>query len=134
MTNYSAPPYYEVDTVFFECPALDGTTVAAMTQDKYKVSCGVNSRGGMDAAGGGVITDLIAIVAYSAMDCINACSEFNTRVKSLDTDLFCSTIVWMYFMANTTAWNGGNCWLKNGTLAQHTAPAYDSYALTAELR
>ena len=74
---------------------------------------------GLVAQGGGVVADISGIISYSVKDCVNACSVFNTAANVGGRDLKCQAVVFNSFMANSTKLKPtrGNCWLKNGTVA-----------------
>jgi hypothetical protein len=84
---------------------------------QFTFSCGYDFGAGGNAAQGGVIADIVGLVAYSVLDCIDACSVLNFKSKQWEVATRCNSITFDTVMATTIGTVGGNCWLKNGSVA-----------------
>ncbi|KAH7354797.1 hypothetical protein BKA65DRAFT_228740 [Rhexocercosporidium sp. MPI-PUGE-AT-0058] len=81
------------------CPSLTGTTLQAFSST-FRVTCGQDSPG----------PDIIAIVAYSLLDCARACAAYNTNLGTRG----CVGATFNSNLAYVDA-HKGTCWLKNRT-------------------
>ncbi|KAG4438079.1 hypothetical protein IFR05_006445 [Cadophora sp. M221] len=81
------------------CPSLTGKTITAFSST-FLVTCGQDSAG----------PDIIAIVAYSLLDCARACAAYNTNLGSRG----CVAATFNSYLAYVDA-HQGTCWLKNRT-------------------
>jgi hypothetical protein len=112
--NYTAPEWQHINSVSYTCPLADFST---QTGDKFTFECGYDIGSGLRDSAGAVVVDIVGVVSYSIEDCAYACSEFNRRATQWAIAARCGSIAWGWDMKNDTQANGGNCWLKNGTVA-----------------
>lgn len=108
----------------------------------FDLYCGKDFRAGYQAfnpvtqsgIANGTITDLVAIVAYSVTDCINACVSMNNLVQAGNSDSPpCQSITFLPNMKDLVLTEWGNCFLKNATINDLTS-AYDNVdAVSAEV-
>ena len=78
LTNYAAALPADVDTLSWDCPGASSYTTSNISPNaNFDITCGIDWAQGHDAVGGGVVADIIGIVAYSADDCMEACANFN---------------------------------------------------------
>jgi hypothetical protein len=99
----------------------------------FTITCGVNFNSGLAADGGGVIGDLVGIIMYTLDDCLDACSGFNQQTQRYGRDMNCKSVSWFWDMKNATASIGGNCWLKNATLASGATADPNEHCVSAVL-
>jgi hypothetical protein len=128
--NYTAPEWQHVDSVTYTCPMADFST---QTGDKFTFECGYDVGTGLRDASGATIADLVGIVSYSVEDCAYACSEFNRRALDWGFAARCGSITFDWNMKNTTQAYGGNCWLKNGTVASGETLGTNIYAVSGKI-
>lgn len=62
------------------------------------------------------MADMIHLVAYSAEDCMEACSGFNFEQRRWNGTARCRAMNFRANMAEKVEAIGGNCWLKNDTV------------------
>ena len=101
------------------CPDVNSQTYTTHWHETFTIACDVDYTGGLAADGGGEIIDILGAITYSLEDCIEACSSINYQSKLYGFSP-CKSITWLWDIKNATASFGGNCWLKNGTLATGT--------------
>jgi hypothetical protein len=134
LTNYSAPAPSAISWLFLNCPALNGLTYTnAFTGDKYAQFCGQDFTSGLPAEGGGVISDIAGIIAYSANDCMDACSKTNSLAARWNDGIQCRAITFSIDLHNASIAQGANCFLKNATIASGTQGNVNDHALSATL-
>jgi hypothetical protein len=134
VTNYVPTSIRDIDTLALDCPAIDGTTGRTHFNQNFKYTCGVDL-GNQPSAAGGNITDLAAIIAYTIEDCIDACSAvtFQTFIHGVKGGPTCSSVSWFADAKSTVAVGNGNCWLKNGTLANGVSGRAATDSVSAQL-
>lgn len=123
LSNYSVVNATEVTSLYYPCPSLDSSTYETQYQDTFILRCGIDYFGGQPATGGGVISDIASLIAYTPQDCFDACSSLNAYSAKWNSSLRCKAATWALDLANETTEWGGNCFLKNATLADNVTPA-----------
>jgi hypothetical protein len=91
------------------------TTNNLNPNQNYNVACGVDYSNSVPAEQGGVVADITGILAYSAQECIQACSYMNELEAIWGLGTKCAGITFRQDMSAMYTAHGGNCWLKNGT-------------------
>lgn len=91
------------------------TTNNLTPNQNFNVACGVDYYNSIAAEQGGVVADIIGILAYSAQDCMEACSYLNQVNGQRGLGTSCWGITFNQDMSRSYANLGANCWLKNGT-------------------
>jgi hypothetical protein len=134
VTNYTPTSIRDIDTLALDCPAIDGTTVKNHFNQNFKYICGVDL-GNLPSAAGGNITDVAAIIAYTIEDCIDACSAitFQTYIQGIKGGPTCSSVSWFADAKSVVGVGNGNCWLKNGTLANGQTGKAADHSISAQL-
>ena len=102
--------------------------------DKFTSYCGEDFTAGLAADGGGVIADIAGIIAYSAADCMEACSALNYQSNKWRTPTKCLSISFWIDLNDMTVAEGGNCWLKNASLAVGAEATLNNLAVSAKLQ
>ena len=134
LTNYSAPVPSAVSSLFLDCPALNSQSYTnTLFGDKYTQFCGQDFTGGLAAKGGGVIADLVGIIACSVSDCMDACSNVNNLANRWNDGIQCQAMSFSIDLQRASEGLGANCWLKNATIASGTQGNVDDLALSATL-
>lgn len=128
--NYTVPDWQRIDSISYACPVPDFTS---QTGDKYTFACGYDVGTGLRTSTGDVIADIIGIVVYSVQDCANACSELNRCAVYWNFPVKCASITFAWDMNNVTQANGGNCFLKNGTVATGVSLNTNAYAISGKI-
>ena len=127
VTNYAPVLPQSVATVQWDCPGMTSyTTVNVNPNQQFNVTCGIDFGNHGPANEGGVVADIIGIVAYSAADCMEACANMNGFVPTWGYTTSCAGITFSQQLSVVYGDYGANCWLKNGT-------AVTPYASSAEL-
>ncbi|KAI1410085.1 hypothetical protein F5Y13DRAFT_168312 [Hypoxylon sp. FL1857] len=104
--DYAAPEPSLVETLFVDCPRLDGTILEDTASNQYTVQC--ESR----IVGGGDVLTWSAVTAYSLQDCVQACYLFNMW----ETQVLCTGVSWCKSLSYCSGMNSGaNCWLFNAS-------------------
>jgi len=85
-----------------DCPSLDGTNMQVFGST-FKVVCGQDSAG----------PDIIAIVAYSLLDCARACVTYNENGVA-ESGKTCVAATFNSYLAYVSA-HKGTCWLKTAS-------------------
>lgn len=134
LSNYAPAATSAVNTLALNCPALDNQETITHFGDKFTSYCGEDFTAGIAADGGGVIADIAGIVAYSAADCMEACSALNYQSNKWGAPAKCLSISFSIDLNNATFRIGGNCWLKNATLAVGAEANPDNLAVSAKLQ
>jgi len=67
------------------------------------------------ATQGGIVADIVGIVAYSAADCMEACAKMNIFANEWGFSTKCAGITFGKQMSSEYSRQGANCFLKNGT-------------------
>jgi hypothetical protein len=134
VTNYSPISIRDIDTLALDCPHINDTVVTNHFNQNYKYTCNIDLDNLPNAAGGN-ITDIAAIVAYTIEDCIDACSAitFQTFIQDIKGGPTCSGVTWFADAKAVTGVNNGNCWLKNGTLADGVSGRTAADCVSAQL-
>ena len=67
------------------------------------------------SVGGGIVSDIAGMVAYTAEDCMEACAELNMFDDQWNHGVRCLGITWCRTLSY--AWNlqEANCWLNTGS-------------------
>jgi hypothetical protein len=134
LSNYAPAATSAVSTLALNCPALDNQETITHFGDKFTSYCGEDFTAGLAADGGGVIADIAGIVAYSATDCMEACSALNYQSNKWGAPIKCLSISFWTNLNNFTMGLGGNCWLKNATLAVGVEATLSNLAVSAKLQ
>ena len=116
VANYAPDLPQSVATVQWDCPGMSSyTTVNCNPNQQFNVTCGIDFGNHNPANEGGVVADIIGIVAYSAADCMEACANMNGFVPTYGYTVTCAGITFAQEMSTVYNEYGANCWLKNGT-------------------
>ena len=134
LSNYAPAATSAVNTLAINCPALDNQETITHFGDKFTSYCGENFAAGLAADGGGVIAEIAGIVAYSATDCMEACSALNYQSNKWGIPTKCLSISFWINLNNFTLSFGGNCFLKNATLAVGVEAPLSNLAVSAKLQ
>ena len=67
------------------------------------------------AVGGGIVADIVGIVAYTAADCMTGCAVFNKAQDIWGNNTRCAGVTFARKISLTYDDLAANCWLKNGT-------------------
>jgi hypothetical protein len=116
LTNYTVAPAISVENVFLDCPNIASSQYTTTQNEKFSLYCGSAWVSGLEAAQGGVVADMVHIVAYSVQDCLEACSGFNYEQRKWNGTARCRAMNFRANMAEKVEAIGGNCWLKNDTV------------------
>ena len=129
--DYSALPPSEVQTLAWGCPNLQSyTTSTEDYNESFDVICGVDYGNDGAATQGGVVADIVGLVAYSPEECMTACVQMNYFQQRWGFGEQCRGITFgNRLSAGWQTW-GGNCWLKNGTAVN---PGASSDSLSASI-
>lgn len=108
---------------------------------QFDLFCGSDFTSGLPAlnpstgATDGRVRDIIAIVAYSVGNCIEACASMNKLAIQVDfQNPRCQSVTFSSKMKTFLSEQGGNCFLKNATLASlNQANDDDSTYVSAEV-
>lgn len=131
LTNYAAALPADVDTLSWDCPGVSSYTTSNISPNaNFDITCGIDWAQGHDAVGGGVVADIIGIVAYSADDCMEACANFNMFQAKWSNSTICAGVTFSRGLSAGYSSYAANCWLKNGTAV---SPTSDSNELGAVL-
>jgi hypothetical protein len=133
LNDYAVANYTSVNLLHNDCPSLANTRPQTVWGDSFIPDCNRDYANGRSAAGGGVVSDIIGVISYSFMDCMNACSAFNAKSKLWGVNSTCKAISFDLDLANTTRVNGANCWLKNATLSVGIQPFLSNLVMSAKL-
>jgi hypothetical protein len=116
LTNYLAALPQNVRTLAWDCPNLSTFTTNNLLQNQaFVVTCGIDYNSNRAAVQGGIVSDVVGILAYSAQDCMEACSNLNAFGATWGFPTKCAGITFSQAMSSLWASFGANCWLKNGT-------------------
>lgn len=114
--SYAAALPQDVVTVKWDCPSITSyTTSNLQTNQVFAVTCGVDYSNHIAATQGGIVADIVGIVAYSAADCMDACASMNFFASQWGFSTKCAGITFGEQMSLEYSKNGANCFLKNGT-------------------
>ena len=131
---FPPPAPSAVSSLFLDCPALNSQSYTnILFGDKYTQFCGQDFTGGLPAKGGGVIADIAGIIAYSASDCMDACSIVNNLSNRWKDGIQCQAISFSTDLHHASRSLGANCWLKNATIASGTQGNVNDHAVSATL-
>lgn len=122
-----------VDLLHLDCPDLNDGQYVTFYREKFSSYCDVDFHWGLPAKQGGNITDLVLIIAYSAEDCMEACSGYNYEQNKLNSASRCRAMTFRANLAYKYGQFGGNCWLKNDTVEDHWSAPGDNYVVSAEI-
>jgi hypothetical protein len=128
--NYTAPEWQHIASIDHTCPLADFST---QTGDTFTFECGFDIATGLHDSAGAVVVDIVGIVSYSVDDCTYACSEFNRRATDWGFAARCGSITFRWDMKNITQGYGGNCWLKNGTVATGETLGACEYCISGKI-
>jgi hypothetical protein len=134
LSNYAPAATSAVDSLALNCPALNNQDTLTHFGDKFTSYCGLDFSDGLPADGGGVISDIAIIIAYSAADCMEACSALNYQSNKWSKPAKCLSISFNIGLKNSTDIWGGNCVLKNATLAVGAQANSEAVMLSAKLQ
>ncbi|KAK4223905.1 hypothetical protein QBC38DRAFT_398704, partial [Podospora fimiseda] len=101
-------------TLPLDCPALSNThqTITLGSENyTFNLTCG------MDISNQGK-NDILATIAYSLHDCLQACASYNVKEGSGGRDHGCVAIEFHKEFAWSVETTYGNCWLKNSTVGE----------------
>ena len=114
--NFVVASPQDIGTLASDCPDLTTFTTSNLNiNEEFDVTCGVDYGNSGPAVGGGVVADIVGIVAYTADDCMEACAELNNFNNKWQYGVKCLGITWSSNLSSAWASLGANCWLKNGT-------------------
>ena len=114
--SYAAALPQDVVTVKWDCPSITSyTTSNLQTNQVFAVTCGVDYYNNIAAIQGGIVADIVGIVAYSAADCMEACANMNIFASQWGFSTKCAGITFGEQMSIEYSNHGANCFLKNGT-------------------
>ena len=116
LSNYTAEPALNVELLFLDCPNIASDVFTTSKEERFSLFCRHAFMSGSPAREGGVVADLVHIRAYSAEDCMEACSGFNFEQKRWNGTARCRAMTFRANMGTKVNQIGGNCWLKNDTL------------------
>lgn len=132
LENYQVPDITTVTSLPHKC---DPTTLFVnRRKDTFALSCGQDFNEGY-AAEGGRLVNIVGILAYSLLDCLDACSMINEKNKEVGhpSILRCRSVAFAWTMGHYAPAQGGNCYLKNGTLPSDVTPMLVSDIISAKL-
>jgi hypothetical protein len=131
ITGYAAALPQDVVTVEWDCPSITSYTTSNLaTNYVFAVTCGVDYNSHIPATQGGVVADIVGIIAYSAADCMEACATMNILASEWGFSTKCAGITFGVQMSVGYNGQGANCWLKNGTSVN---PLSNDEALSASV-
>jgi hypothetical protein len=104
-----------------DCTALSAELQQSYTGESYRVTCGLDllsGSGRLDSDGNTVtLADIVGIVVYDFVDCIQACSIFSQKQQARgEPGGSCWAVSFGVDMSAVVDKTGGNCWLKNSTI------------------
>jgi len=130
-TSYAAALPQDVVTVKWDCPSITSYTTSNLEANQvFTVTCGVDYYNNIAAIQGGIVADIVGIVAYSAADCMDACAHMNIFASRWGFSTKCAGITFGDQMSLEYGKNGANCFLKNGTSVN---PISNDEALSASV-
>lgn len=107
LIDYAVPSPSNIETLYVDCPNLDGTIIRDSYNNGYNAHCGKLIA--MDQPDVHVCS---ASVAYSFTDCIEACNQLNLWNDAI----YCIAVSWCQAMSYSLYTDGpANCLLLNGT-------------------
>ncbi|OTA97785.1 hypothetical protein M434DRAFT_26521 [Hypoxylon sp. CO27-5] len=108
--DYAAPTPSLVETLYIDCPKLDNTVMQDTASNVDRIQCARR------IIGGGAVSTLSALTAYSLQDCIQACYLFNYWAIEWESETICLAVSWCKSMSYCSGTNSGaNCWLFNAS-------------------
>jgi hypothetical protein len=129
--SYAAALPQDVVTVKWDCPSITSYTTSNLQENQvFAVTCGVDYYNHIAATQGGIVADIVGIVAYSAADCMDACATMNIFASRWGFSTKCAGITFGERMSFEYSKNGANCFLKNGTSVN---PISNDKALSASV-
>lgn len=99
--------------------------------EKFSIYCGKDLNVGLDSTQNGgngnplIITDLVALIAYTFSDCMMACSQYNDKAATWGREERCQSVNYNTHLSDSVSADAANCWLKNGTVAEIPPQGYD---------
>jgi hypothetical protein len=130
LVNYTVPEWQRIDSIGYTCPEPDLTT---QTGDKFTFDCGFDIGTGLRTTAGEAVVDIVGVISYSVADCAYACSTFNVQQLKWDLAERCGSITFRWDVNNITKSYGGNCWLKNGTVATGASLSPSDFAISGKI-
>ncbi|KAI0535575.1 hypothetical protein GGR58DRAFT_529326 [Xylaria digitata] len=119
LVNYTVAPSTEIWDLAVDCTDLSSTFQESQYRDMFSVHCYTEWGNGnrKDIAKNDVIIgDVMSLIAYSMVDCLQACSVYTSTSQTAGIASSCESAVWINDMAHYQHYHG-NCFLKNSTVA-----------------
>ena len=135
--DFAPPPIDSISSLDLDLKSLDGTTpTTSWSGYKYHVTSYHDLTSGGDTvqtSDGGPLElfDMFRVVAYTLDDCLEACSA--TYKSTVLGGARCLSITMNNKIWEAVDGQGGNCFLKNGTVADVTSRPECTSCLSAQL-
>jgi hypothetical protein len=124
LLNYRAEP---TDHIFsLDAPCDTAKQIFPQSGNAFSIYCNKDVGNGGYAAQTGlnnerlIIIDILGTIAYSIADCVQGCASYNrylARWKWGDQPGMCRSVTFNPNVTTSITANGGNCFLKNGTVS-----------------
>ena len=109
IVDYSVALPQDVNTIKWDCPSMTSFTTNNLNPNQnFNVACGVDYANSIAAVQGGVVADIVGILAYSAQDCMEACSYMNQLNGQWGFGTSCWGITFSQDMSQSYAHHGAN--------------------------
>ena len=129
LTSYTPANPSNIALLALDCPALNNHQYTSHYTDTFTQYCGIDMPAGHPAATGGTYVDLVDVVAYTADACMDACSALSFRSGLVGGNTTkCLAVMFLQDMSDFIT---GDCFLKNGSLAEGQALFEKQYAFSA---
>lgn len=111
--DYRAEPTGRIWSVYNPCPS--DAKIGSFT-----IYCETDIRTGIASADDSnlVVADIVGVVTYSLTDCLQDCSTFNRKAAEWMRTERCRGVTFNPDITQSVNNEGGNCWLKNGTVTR----------------
>ncbi|KIX03479.1 uncharacterized protein Z518_07032 [Rhinocladiella mackenziei CBS 650.93] len=133
LINYTVAAASTVSSLQMNCPSIDNSLYSTHAQQSFQIYCNHDFWADLPAASGGVIRNWAAIVAYTVHDCIEACSALNVQADASGVNVRCRAMTFRRDLESQFDSSGGNCWLKNDTIADLGQAVMHDIAVSAAL-
>lgn len=135
LLNYTVADPHTVTNLSSPCTGIGAKlkTYTSSRNEVYNSICNAAFKSGLAALQGGVVADLSHLVAYTVEDCMEACSGFNYEQKKWNNTQICRAYNFRLNMAEKVNAIGGNCWLKNDTVADADAAPVEEGVISGSI-
>jgi hypothetical protein len=117
-TGTSSTPTPTSSEGSYNCPSDNNKSYVSslLSTGTWNILCDTDWPNGVDAFGGGTVTDLTAVIAYSIEGCIDQCAAYIVAGGSCEAVVYGANIT----LALSRGGVQGNCFLKSNRGAENT--------------